>query len=86
MSKKTLYLEFDKETERMSCKCEASVEDLVEMTGYLLRHQVILVAKEVAKSRGTKITESQGKRLLKQIAKRYSEKKLQELSNLVKVT
>lgn len=70
----------------MSCKCEASVEDIVEMTGYLLRHQVILVAKEVAKSRGTKITESQGKQILHQAAKLYSEKKLQELSNLVKVT
>lgn len=74
MSKKTLYVEYDNEAGEMSCKCEASVEDLVEMTGYLLRHQVISVAKEVAKSRGTKITESQGKRLLKQIAKQYSEK------------
>lgn len=40
--------EVQKETERMSCKCEASVEDLVEMAGYLLRQQVVLNAKEVA--------------------------------------
>ena len=37
-------------------------------------YTVNLVAKEVAKSRWTKITESQVKQILHQAAKRYSEK------------
>lgn len=74
MSKKTLYLEFDEEAGKMSCKCEASINDLVEMTGYLLRQQVVLGAKEVAKSKGVVISETKGKQVLHQAAKQYSEK------------
>ena len=74
MSKKTLYIEFDEEAGEMSCKYEASINDLVEMTGYLLRQQVVLNAKEVAKLQGAVITETQGKKILHQAAKQYSEK------------
>lgn len=74
MSKKTLYVEYDNEAGEMSCKCEASINDLVVMTGYLLRQQVVLNAKEVAKLRGAVISETQGKQILHQAAKRYSEK------------
>lgn len=74
MSKKTLYLEFDKEAGEMSCKCEASINDLVVMVGYLLRQQVVLNAKEVAKLRGAVISEAQEKQILHQAAKQYSEK------------
>ena len=74
MNKKTLYIEFDEETGEMSCKCEASINDLVVMVGYLLRQQVVLNAKEVAKLQGAVITETQVKQILHQTAKRYSEK------------
>ena len=74
MNKKTLYIEFDEETGEMSCKCEASINDLVVMVGYLLRQQVVLNAKEVAKLQGAVITETQVKQILHQAAKRYSEK------------
>ena len=72
--KKTLYLEFDEEAGKMSCKCEASINDLVIMTGYLLRQQVILNAKELAESQGVVITDTQWKQMLHQVAKQYSEK------------
>lgn len=58
----------------MSCKCEASINDLVVMVGYLLRQQVVLNAKELAKLRGAVISETQGKQILHQATKRYSEK------------
>lgn len=74
MNKKTLYIEFDEEAGEMSCKCEASINDLVVMVGYLLRQQVVLNAKEVAKLQGAVITETQIKQILHQAAKRYSEK------------
>lgn len=44
------------------------------MIGYLLRQQVVLNAKEVAKLQGAVISETQGKQILHQAAKRYSEK------------
>jgi hypothetical protein len=72
--KMSLQIEYDKEAGRMSCKCHASVNDLVEMTGYLLRYQVVLNAKEVAESQGAVITEEQGKQILHQVAKQFSEK------------
>ena len=72
--KMSLQIEYDKEAGRMSCKCNASVNGLVEMTGYLLRHQVVLNAKKVAESQGAVITEEQGKQILHQVAKQFSEK------------
>ena len=72
--KMTLQIEYDKEAGRMSCKCNASINDVVEMTGYLLRHQVVLNAKEVVESYGGVITEAEGKQILHQEAKQFSEK------------
>lgn len=72
--KMTLQIEYDKEAGRMSCECNASVNGLVEMTGYLLRHQVVLNTKEVAESQGAVITAEQGKQVLHQVAKQISEK------------
>ena len=72
--KKTLHIEFDEEKGRMSCKCYASIDDLVTMTGYLLRQQFIMTAKELAESQGAVITDAQGKQMLHQVAKQFSEK------------
>jgi hypothetical protein len=46
MAKIYLCVTFDKDTGVMSCKCDATLNDLVLTTGYLLRQQLIMLAKE----------------------------------------
>ena len=44
--KNTLYVEYDKQEGTMSCRCDATIGELVVMTAYLLRQQYIMNVKE----------------------------------------
>lgn len=68
--KNTLYVEYDKQKGTMSCRCDATIDDLVIMTAYMLRKQYILAAKE----EDPEIDEKCGQKFLHEVANNVSKR------------
>jgi hypothetical protein len=79
MAKIYLCVTFDKDTGVMSCKCDATLNDLILTTGFLLRQQLIMLAKEQAPKDGIVLDEKMGKYFLAESAKRYSK----QIANII---
>lgn len=68
--KNTLYVEYDKQEGTMSCRCDATIDELVVMTAYLLRQQYIMNAKEEY----PEIYEKCGQKFLHEVANNVSKR------------
>jgi len=79
MAKIYLCVTFDKDTGVMSCKCDATLNDLILTTGFLLRQQLIMLAKEQAPKDGIVLDEKTGKYFLAEAAKKYSK----QIANII---